>query len=319
MIKKYFFKSLCLPFILITISLSGQMKVGGTTVTIDSSAAFEIESTEKGFLPPRLTEGQRDSIFQPATGLIIYNITNACIELNVGTPTNPDWSCLAVLVVKTSSRYPSGYVHCLAPDTTVIQNVTSTTGAVWMDRNLGASQVATSYFDQLSFGSLFQWGRFADGHQCRDSDSYSGSASTATPFEGNPWDGKFIVNPADEPNKGWLTTKVDTLWQGINGTNNPCPSGYRLATRAEWDAERKSWSSQNRDGAFGSPLKLPAAGDRQWQDGVVSTSSSGSQWSSTIYWKDTPQSERTYFGGSAGYAEMYRSHGASVRCLLSCE
>jgi len=33
-----------------------------------------------------------------------------------------------------------------------------------MDRNLGASQVAKSPTDPLSFGDLFQWGRGTDGH-----------------------------------------------------------------------------------------------------------------------------------------------------------
>jgi hypothetical protein len=38
-----------------------------------------------------------------------------------------------------------------------------------MDRNLGASQVATSRSDTSSFGDLYQWGRRSDGHQCRNS------------------------------------------------------------------------------------------------------------------------------------------------------
>ena len=37
------------------------------------------------------------------------------------------------------------------------------TGRTWMDRNLGASQVATSYTDELAYGDLYQWGRLSDG------------------------------------------------------------------------------------------------------------------------------------------------------------
>jgi len=43
-----------------------------------------------------------------------------------------------------------------------VPTVISKTGRVWMDRNLGASQVATSSTDPLSLGDLYQWGRGTD-------------------------------------------------------------------------------------------------------------------------------------------------------------
>ena len=39
------------------------------------------------------------------------------------------------------------------------------TGRTWMDRNLGASRVATGNTDAEAYGDLYQWGRAADGHQ----------------------------------------------------------------------------------------------------------------------------------------------------------
>ncbi|WP_446008965.1 hypothetical protein [Candidatus Electrothrix sp.] len=51
----------------------------------------------------------------------------------------------------------------------VIPTVTSATGKVWMDRNLGASQVATLFDDTAAYGDLYQWGRPTDGHEQRDS------------------------------------------------------------------------------------------------------------------------------------------------------
>jgi predicted secreted hydrolase len=41
------------------------------------------------------------------------------------------------------------------------------TGRVWLDRNLGAKQVATSGHDTDSYGSLYQWGRGKDDHEDR--------------------------------------------------------------------------------------------------------------------------------------------------------
>ncbi len=48
----------------------------GTGGSADNSAVLHLESTTQGFLPPRMTETERDTnITTPANGLIIYNIT----------------------------------------------------------------------------------------------------------------------------------------------------------------------------------------------------------------------------------------------------
>ena len=49
---------------------SGSMLVGGTTDS--TSAIVRIDSTNKGFLPPRMTNAQRTAISSPAVGLIVY-------------------------------------------------------------------------------------------------------------------------------------------------------------------------------------------------------------------------------------------------------
>jgi hypothetical protein len=43
--------------------------------TIDASAILELDSTTRGFLPPRMTTAQMNNIATPATGLMIYDIT----------------------------------------------------------------------------------------------------------------------------------------------------------------------------------------------------------------------------------------------------
>ncbi len=52
--------------------------IGIGTVTPDNSSKLEIKSSNKGFLPPRLTTTERDSILNPADGLIIFNINSGC-------------------------------------------------------------------------------------------------------------------------------------------------------------------------------------------------------------------------------------------------
>jgi len=47
-------------------------KVGIGTATPASSAILDISSTTRGFLPPRMTEAQREAIDLPETGLLVY-------------------------------------------------------------------------------------------------------------------------------------------------------------------------------------------------------------------------------------------------------
>lgn len=189
-----------------------------------------------------------------------------------------------------------------------------TTGKIWMDRNLGATQVATSSTDYLAYGDLYQWGRGADGHQLITwTDATTGTAvnsTTTTPSSADvPGNANFILTSGD-----WRSPKNDNLWQGVNGINNPCPSGYRLPTDAEWVTEHASWISQNAAGAFASSLKFPAAGYRVHNDGsLFLVGNTGHYWSSTVSGVD---SRMLYFytGGVPHYA-VNRARGYSVRCL----
>lgn len=58
-----------------------KLKIGNNPTTINSSAAIEIESTNKGLLVSRLTSTQRDAISAPAAGLFIYNTSNNTFEV----------------------------------------------------------------------------------------------------------------------------------------------------------------------------------------------------------------------------------------------
>ncbi|MDY0078045.1 MAG: hypothetical protein RBR87_12310 [Bacteroidales bacterium] len=188
--------------------------------------------------------------------------------------------------------------------------VNPATGKTWLDRNLGASQVATSSTDVDAFGDLYQWGRGTDGHENCNSEITTTLSSSDTPGHGD-----FIIN-ADSP-FDWRVPQNDNLWQGVNGINNPCPSGYRLPTEAEWESERGSWSSNNAAGAFGSPLKLTVAGQRPYTDGVIiSAGVSGNYWSSTLSNEGGGIFTRFLnFRTNAYVISSHRATGDSVRCI----
>jgi len=189
-------------------------------------------------------------------------------------------------------------------------SVTSANGRVWMDRNLGATQVATSSTDAAAYGDLYQWGRGPDGHQIRTSPSRISISSTDQPGHGD-----FIIGNQFD----WRSEHNNNLWQGLNGVNNPCPSGYRLPTRPEWTAEGFSWNTSDAAGAFNSPLKLVKAGGRNgWiTDELFDVGTVGYYWSSTVAPSSLPNHSRTLEITNTNYdlGGLPRILGLSVRCI----
>jgi uncharacterized protein (TIGR02145 family) len=203
--------------------------------------------------------------------------------------------------------YPAGSVFCASGATAIVNVTNPSTGQIWMDRNLGATQVASSSADVNSYGDLYQWGRRTDGHQCRT------SPTTATlSVSDQPAHGDFILTPNFPFD--WRSPQNTNLWQGVSGVNNPCPSGYRLPTETELNVAGLSWGTLNAAGAFASLLKLPTSGGRDYSDGSLgSVGTGGAYWSSTV---SGAGSRFLNFDSSNAFTGTgFRANGFSVRCL----
>lgn len=183
--------------------------------------------------------------------------------------------------------------------------------AVWLDRDLGASQRASNDDDYLAYGSQYQWGRLADGHQCMNyTSSTNGSAvngTTTTLSSGDvPGHSNFIEHTGG--NHDWRSSHNNNLWQGLNGTNNPCPSGYRIATASEWDhadlTDDCEW------------MFLADAGQRDDEGDLVDVGNDQHNWSSTL-----SSNTRAYnIDSNDGVVdetdhENYRVYANPVRCI----
>lgn len=280
------------------LSVLGHAQIGMGTTTPNTSAVLDLNSTTAGLLPPRMTFDQMNAIVSPAEGLIVYcsNCDPKGLYYFDGT----------------------GFLSGITGGVPAVP-VVSTTGATWMDRNLGATQVATSSTDAASYGDLYQWGRAADGHEKRNSVTTTTLATIAVPDSGNLWHGKYITTSAD-----WLSSQDDNLWEGINGSNNPCPSGYRVPTSVEWEAERNNggtgyWGTgsfqNNSTGAFESALKLPTAGYRAYTTGSLGDEGvRGDYWSSTVNGSGVI---RLLFLSTVSTVAntSFRANGYAVRCI----
>ena len=256
-----------------------------------------------------LTANISGSTLALGAGNLVYTIS--------GTPTSSGTASFAITVCGQSCSftvsvgaavvYPAGTVNC-AGATAVVDVINTTTGKIWMDRNLGATQEATSSTDSNAYGDLYQWGRRADGHQCRTSATTATLSSIDQPAHGN-----FIQAPSYPYD--WRSPQNSNLWQGVNGVNNPCPSGYRIPTETELEAERLSWSVNTWMGAFASPLKLPLPGALDFSDGsIIGVGTFGFYWSTKV---SAESSTYLSFGSSSTpiITITSRAYGFAVRCI----
>ncbi|MDY3317124.1 hypothetical protein PG630_07375 [Riemerella anatipestifer] len=177
-------------------------------------------------------------------------------------------------------------------------------GRTWLNNNLGADYAnlnspafnpvkqATSLTDKNAYGSHFQWGRDADGHEL---------VTYPTATTGNR------VNPSI-PLYG--NAQLHTF-------TNPCPDGYHVPTKAEWEAYNNLLASKNAVGWLADPLKLTYAGVMSDNSSWGTYPGSDSVW----YWSASPSlidhAWNMYFNGrlSWTYIDQYRSWGSPLRCL----
>ena len=198
-----------------------------------------------------------------------------------------------------------------------INTVISSTGKIWMDRNLGATSKATSSTDAASFGDLYQWGRSSDGHQLYNSTITSTQFSTTTTNNGN------YVAESGQSLRDWIVPSNPNLWQGVNGINNPCPKGFRIPTKQEWANETATWNSQDANGAYASPLKLPYVNNLRcfFNNGAYAQVSAVYYWTSNV---DEVTTDSWYLNKSyalklepsaKSFPAFERGYGFSCRCI----
>ncbi len=185
------------------------------------------------------------------------------------------------------------------------------TNRIWLDRNLGATQVCASSTDSACYGNLYQWGRNDDGHESRTSGITATLATTITPAIN-----KFITSSSDWSTADSTGSSRTSAWAD-GGANDICPAGFSVPTEAELTADTAGATTTdviNSATAFSSFLKIPVAGYRYRANGALndvgsdvylwSRSARGSNGRSLDIGSDT-----------AGFGSTNRAYGLSVRCI----
>jgi uncharacterized protein (TIGR02145 family)/prepilin-type N-terminal cleavage/methylation domain-containing protein len=266
------------------------------TLTFELNAVFESESYTLTDLMMSKDGGNNDSYYEIGTNLEILNMESPLV---------------------------AGQYTIIVPDHLPYMTVIGEDGFEWLDRNLGATKVASGIADTDSYGYLFQWGRGLDGHQKTTySGGQSGTTSTLSSSD-NPGHALFIKNP--NPNYDWrspISPNQSNLWAGTT-INNICPSGFHVPTTAEWThlALDAGITTANCGGASAclttaanSFLHLPSASLRDYSSGsLLYQGSRGYYWSSGV---SGTNGSSLYFLAAVVYPANanIRAYGFTVRC-----
>lgn len=195
---------------------------------------------------------------------------------------------------------------------------------IWLQQNLGASARAASATDTASYGHLFQWGRWDDGHQIRNSTTASPSTLSANNPSGLGT-GSLLFYSGSNPNDWWSAGAGTDTWANNSATAtngiDPCTAigpGWHMPSQTEWENVITLENITNVASGFASNLKLPAAGMRDGGIGtLVNVGLYGSYWTNTpssIYAKDISILDNSVNNND----DALRSYGFSVRCMTAC-
>lgn len=201
-------------------------------------------------------------------------------------------------------------------------------GAVMMDRNLGATSVQDQ--DPKAYGLLYQWGR-------KDPSVGAGELNQSIFAQTYPadiiqykWESGSLEYSIQNPTVviGESTWNIDnTLWTSAKTIYDPCPIGWRVPDGGPgvWDSWKNPTKSLNNGVIFGAPYSVP---DAYYPQGGYTEGSHYLNFvgRASYNWSCTPVDSSDYaynFHFYSGYGRPMdtrnRDHQYNVRCQKDIE
>lgn len=199
----------------------------------DSTAVLDLQSVLLGFIPPRMTEAQRDSISNPAYGLMLINTTKNCLQIFYTGSGWIDVACDCNVPIPTPIASNNGP---LCEGDTLQLTSSTVAGATysWVGPNGFSSNQQNPVVNGVTSADFGQYTVIADVNGCPSNPSNTTLAAGNTPgsftqtldgdFAANTDTNVAISNDAIE-----LAASAD-FGNGSNGaytatTNTTLPSG----------------------------------------------------------------------------------------------
>ncbi len=303
-------KKVILLFVAITMiasyTLTAQVAVNTDGSNPDGSAILDVKSTDKGFLPPRMSTAQMNAISSPSAGLMIFNTT-------INTVFFYDGSAWRNLYNDGESGGPISY------DGQTYQTVIIGT-QTWMAENLNIGTMINST----------NGGTNSDGEQT-DNSTIEKYCYYNTPTYCDTYGGLYQWNEMMQ----YVTAEVA---QGI------CPTGWHIPTDAEWKTMEiylgmsqaqadatgwrgvdeggklketgiTHWASPNTGATNSSGFKGLPGGLRSSDASFLYLTGSGRFWSSNTLGSDAWVRFLIYSGTQVRRDYDDQAFGISVRCL----
>lgn len=194
-------------------------------------------------------------------------------------------------------------------------------GNIWLQQNLGSTATAGAMNDEAAYGDIFQWGRWADGHQKRDSELRRTVAEPNNPRGAAAVGNKFIISSPS----WWDERALTDTWSAassdlVSDTDgcDPCKAlgqGWQLPTQQDWTNLVSVENITNMATGYASNLKLPATGYRSNTTGEYTyVGARGYYWSS-----GTSNTGGRFVYLSTGIVTPSsgapRGQGAAIRCV----